>query len=372
MVDTRELTPGMSMEFPPVPLRLALTGVTDDVRVHTVGPGSVAVGGRRVSDTELIVLPIEGAYRVEAVPTVGVAFPAGSRLGIDVTTDSATVESRQGFLQPTDVGALRSIELVTVTFREGGWVVTVAPTARQPGARRVSLAKNGQHPQPAAQIDDRTHRWVGPGRFAYRSAVSNGARMRSAGDRSWGIVLDSSASMWSTFRPSELEHLVNLVAGIFGEWTGRAPAAAYVTGRTEPHRVAQPDPTALAAASSDAAQLASWSIVTPAIRASAGITGGLGAVVVVTDGVPGDVADLSALAQDEPMLDLFLVTTGISRFGLVPDTRGRESWEEELSGLESVAALPNVRIAALAIGRGLDLDDGRSAELASALLGEEA
>lgn len=369
MVDTRELTPGMSMEFPPVPLRLALTGVTDGVRVRTVGPGSVEAGGRRVSDTELIVLPIEGTYRVDAVPAVGPAFPASSRLGIDITTDSATVESRQGFLQPADVGALQSIELVTVSFRAGGWVVTAAPTARQPGARRVSLARNGQHPQPEGQIDDKTHPWVGPGRFAYRSALSNGARMRPTGDRSWALVLDSSASMRSAFRPSELEHLVILVAGIFGEWTGRPPAAAYATGLTQPHRVPHPDPRALAAVSFNDAQPASWSIVTPAIRASAGTIGGPGAVVVVTDGVPGDVADLLALAQDEPALDLFIVTTGISRFGLSTDTRGREAWEEELSGLEPVAALPNVRIAALA--RGLDLDEERSAAFASALFREE-
>ena len=369
MVDSRELTPGMSMEFPSVPVRLALTGVTNDVRVRAVGQGSSEAGGRRVSDTELIVLPIEGTYRVEAVPTVGGAFPAGSRLGIDITTDSATVESRQGFLQPVDVGALQSHDLVTVSFRAGGWVVT-AVTAQQADVGGVELGRDGQLPQSPGHIDDQTHPWVGPGRFAYRSAISNGARMRPARDRSWGLVLDSSASMRCTFQPPELEHLVNLVAGIFGEWTGRPPAATHLSGLTGPERVAEPDPTALTAAASNAAQPASWSIVTPAIKASAGTIGGSGAVVVVTDGIPGDVADLFAFAKSEPTLDVFIVTTGISRFGLATDKRGRQSWEEELSGLDSVAALPNVRLAALTVGRGLDLDPGRSAELASALLGE--
>ena len=275
MVDSRELTPGMSMEFPSVPVRLALTGVTNDVRVRAVGQGSSEAGGRRVSDTELIVLPIEGTYRVEAVPTVGGAFPAGSRLGIDITTDSATVESRQGFLQPVDVGALQSHDLVTVSFRAGGWVVT-AVTAQQAGVGGVELGRDGQHPPSPGQIDDQTHPWVGPGRFAYRSAISNGARMRPARDRSWGLVLDSSASMRCTFQPPELEHLVNLVAGIFGEWTGRPPAATHLSGLTGPERVAEPDPTALTAAASNAAQPASWSIVTPAIKASAGTIGGSG------------------------------------------------------------------------------------------------
>lgn len=364
MVDSRELTPGMSMDFPPVPLRVALTGVTDGVRVQVLRRDSSEAGGRRVSDTELIVLPIAGSYAVEAVPAEGVAFGAGSRLGIDVTTDSSSVESRQGFLQPADVGALQSVQLATLTYRSDGWVVTAA------SAGHAAFERKGRKHRPTAAIDDQAHPWVGPGRFALRRAVADGVQIRSSEGRGWGLVLDSSASMRGTFRQAELEHLVQVVAGVFGEWTAQPPAASYLSGVTQREEVTGPDPRDAVGQAFAAAQPAAWSIVTPAVRACADVAGESAAVLVFTDGVPGDVADLRDLLEDEPSLEVFLLTTGVSRFGLPSDTADREAWQEQLSGLELLAELPNVTIAALRVDG--PVDEGRSAELAAALLGEGA
>lgn len=358
MADSRELTPGMSMELPGVPLRLTLDGVTGGARLEAAARDGSEAAQRRVGATELIVLPIKGRYRVEAVPTDGVAFPAGSRLGLGISTDSTTVESRQGFMKPRDVGALQGVELAELVFRDGHWIATAAAAA-------VREHLDDEVPEP---LDEHAHPWVGPGRFALRRAISEGAPVRPGEARPWSLVVDSSASMRCTFTREQLAGVVEVVAGILAEWTGRAPLASYATGLVEPLLVAGEgeDPTVVTDATWAAVQPAGWSLVTPAVRASMREVDEPAAVVVVTDGVPGDVADLVALAGEDPDLDVFLVTTGVSRFGLASDGRARRGWEEELGALEPAADLPNVTIAALAPGAGLD--EGRAAELAAVLL----
>jgi hypothetical protein len=94
-------------------------------------------------------------------------------------------------------------------------------------------------------------------------------------------------------------------------------------------------------------------------------------VVVVTDGVPSDVDAIADLMARSPRLVLSLVTIGRSKYSLPADLP-EQWWDEELSALDPLAGLPNVRIVAL--GRGADgspsveLRDARPSQLAACLI----
>ena len=119
-----------------------------------------------------------------------------------------------------------------------------------------------------------------------------------------------------------------------------------------------------------ARRLASWSTLAAATERAIASVGQRGCVLILTDGVPGDVGRLTALASAYPDVRLCVVTTGRSAWGL-PSDGACEWWAEELGGIDALAAAGNVRVAALRLrpDQGFELEGARPAELAMLLTG---
>lgn len=310
-------------DFPAVPLRLTLTGDTDGVSLVINGETSA---DRRISATEVVLLPIERRLQVEAVPADAATFAAHTRIGLDIVTESRQTESRQGGVPAVDAGALQRVGFASLEYAGSGWTLTTQAD--------VATASS-------AEPD-----WVGPGRFALRRARSEGATIRPAAAAAWGLVVDSSASMRATFTGTSLADLVEVTAGILAEWTAQPPGSLALTGLTEPNVL---DPTTAPrdlAAASRSTPPASWSIATPAIAEVARRLGSTGVIALVTDGVPGDVASLSDWLRSHTGIEVLLVTTG------------------------AMSGPPGVRLAA--VDADAPLDEPRAAALAAALLGSDA
>jgi hypothetical protein len=171
----------------------------------------------------------------------------------------------------------------------------------------------------------------------------------------------------------QLDDLLVLAAGVMVEWTGRAADAVALTGPRTFVEVpsARQDPRRLSAFAFTDREPALYAELAPAIKWVADRLDGDGVVVVVTDGVPADVDAIARLMEGRPRLVQALVTTGRSKYSL-PLDMPRDWWEEELSALEPLACLPNVRIVALGRGAGgspsIELGDGRPAQLAAQLI----
>jgi hypothetical protein len=90
-----------------------------------------------------------------------------------------------------------------------------------------------------------------------------------------------------------------------------------------------------------------------------------GAVLVVTDGVPGDLERLAHVATTRPSTCFTIVALGVSAYGL--DSDGPVTgWEEELAGFALVDSVRNLQPVAVRLDEAgkLRLDGSRAAELA--------
>lgn len=128
---------------------------------------------------------------------------------------------------------------------------------------------------------------------------------------------------------------------------------------------AHSDPTRLTKAACAEREPSSGSTIAKATELVVDRVGTTGAVLIVTDGAPGDIDRVSDLAATHPRVRFTIITTGVSRYGLASDA-SRAWWQEELAGLEPIDAGSNISAVALRLtheGR-LDLSGTRAAELA--------
>jgi hypothetical protein len=397
---TKELDPGQQHTFALAPLRVQLTGTfsagvvlravdqAGDESPHTTV---------RLTESEMVLTPQPRRVRLVASPAGG-SFAAGTTLGLMVRTEGANVAADQVMVAPFDVGALESREIAVIEFAEGRSVLSVLaapggrspvvaapPVAAQPDGGLASAQAAPVTSAPAASGtpragsrndllgDDDQLPWLQAGRYAFRDAdkVAGAGPGPEAAVSSWGIVLDGSASMRRLWSDGHLDDLITLVAGIAVEWTRTWPGAAIAAGvNVANNPSALRDPGALLAAGFGALEPSSWSSLATGVEQALGLVGRDGFVLVVTDGVPGDVERLAALASAVPQARIGVVTVGCSGYGL-PSDGPCEWWSEELAGLEDLAALPNVRVAAVQRrdDGSLNLSERRPAELALALTG---
>jgi hypothetical protein len=370
----KELDPGQRHSLPLSALRVQLTGTIQSVVLKAVdqaGDESVTV---RLKPTEIVLTPQPRRLRLVASPADGGSFAAGASLGLTLLTEGATTSSEQVLVSAVDVGALRSHEIATLEFATDRTILTVAPgtrnapTAAPKSGQTFMSSKVFDAPTPVQDLpapDDQEHIWLQPGRYALRDAD----RLGSIADPvdAWGVVLDGSASMLPLYRSGQLDVLLGLVCGTYVHWTSRWASSCTVAGvRQVEVPAAATDPQRLSAAALSDTEPSSWSMLTECVSAVAARLGSSAAVVVVTDGVPGDVDRLVELARRSPDLQLTMVTTGVSLHGLPSDQPGTEWWHEELAGLAGLAEQPNVRVAVVRIGDDgrLRLEDARAAEFA--------
>jgi len=367
-VPVKELDASESYSFASTPLRVVLTGITADagVKLEAVDQAGNESTSHRLSAIEMILTPQPRRLRLVATPTNSTTFAPGMHLGLSLRTEGASADPEQIIVSQFDVGAFSSREIAVLEFAVGKSLITVAG-----GRSPERVVPEGSASAPTEDSTTGDQEWLQPGRYAFRDAIrsTHGAQKAS----SWGLVLDGSASMAALDAAGQLDDLLVLVAGVMVEWTGRTADGAALTGPRQFVEVpsAVRDPRNLSAFAFNDREPASYSELAPAINSIATRMVGEGVVVAVTDGVPADVEAIVCLMEANPRLTLSLVTIGQSRHS-VPADVPQQWWEEELSALDPLAVLANVRIVAL--GRGtdgvpcVDLRDGRPAQLAAKLI----
>lgn len=288
--------------------------------------GQVVEPDFRKSDDEVVLLPREPVV-VTARSSIGQPFPAGTRIGVT-------------FRSPSGAGA----EIVRPGAEVGGHQAVMLARIDADGLIHDALA-DGRRGSDGEGLFARD--WMKPGSYAYHVNHHQGP----AGDLSWSLVLDASASILVEHRREGLGRFLETLIGIVSTAFGSEPTA--VLTATEPVRDAvdvlhSDEIDWYAALGRDPA---AWARVTHAAREADGV----GAVVVVIDGVPVDYRELTQWAA-QTSAQVFVVAVGRSRYGLRPEDKPTQFWEEELAALDDLAALERVRVVSTA-----DLDSAAQA-----------
>ena len=374
----KELDAGQRHTFAPSALRVQLTGPVHGGGVQLraldqAGSESITV---RLSDVEVVLTPQPRRLRLVAVPSDGGSFPAGTSIGLTLRTEGASAAAEQILVSPFDAGALNTFEIAVLEFASDRAVLTVSgsgherpiadPLLRQEFTSGSVFQGSPQTPsgiEPELH-DDAEHVWLQPGRYALRDAAKLGESDAPA--KAWGVVLDGSGSMRHLFDNGQLDALLGLVCGTYVHWTKRWASASVVAGvRVEEAVSADTDPARLTRTACVDREPSSGSRIAEATQLVVERVGATGAVLIVTDGVPGDIDRVADLALAHPRVRLTIITTGVSRHGLSSDG-SRAWWQEELAGLEPIDAVSNISAVALRLthdGR-LELSGARAAEVA--------
>ena len=373
----KELDGGQSHTFAPTALRVTLTGgkASQPPRLRVVDQAGADSVAHRLGATEVVLTPQPRRLRLMAVPERGGAFAPGTHLGLTIRTEGAATTSEQVLVSSFDVGALMDFEFGVLEFAQTRAVLRVSEAADEDAPISVpsqpditsgeAFAGGGAAlgPLPVHVTNDDVT-WLEPSRYALRDA----GKLGPLGTPSalWGLVLDGSASMRELYRAGQLQPLVSLVLGSHVLGARTWPQVCLTAGVRVAEATATPiNPEALLGEAFDDTEPASWAPLGRAARRVSQSTGNGGTVLVVTDGVPGDVANLVRLAESSPGVRLMVVTVGVSSHNL-PSDGECAWWEEELSGLSSLDALPNAQVVAVRRARDgrLDLSGARAAELA--------
>ncbi|WP_028636928.1 hypothetical protein [Nocardioides sp. URHA0032] len=382
MVANRELDPGQSHDLPHAALEVTLTGA--DPRVVQLAAldqaGHETTVMIRKSATEVVITPEPRRLRLVTRPVDSRAFPAGTTLGLTVTTLGASVATEQVLIAQVDVGALPNCELAVVEFAPGRSIITASDTGlvpANPGAPEERFTSGdlfGGERESVALVrpDDTAHPWIRPGRYALRdtSRLSSTAQRNDGTGKAWAVALDGSASITSALPRESLTAVLELACGTLVEWTGNWASEAVLSGVSAVAVAdARTDPSALVAALYESVEPASWCYVAATAAELAGRVGPGGVVLLVADGVPGDLPALLDLARQHRQVDFRLLTFGRSRVGLTSDLGDVEWWAEELSGLELAEGVDNFSAVAVQLGPAGEpsLGGSRAAELAARL-----
>jgi len=380
-----ELAAGQSHQFELSPLRVTLTGtmqghadgLTVGVILRAVDQAERESVTVRMTDAQIILTPEPRRLRLVAYPTAGGTFDASTKIGLTVMTEGAAVVSEQVLVAPTDVGALPRHELAVLEFATDRAILTVAAPSRPavPDDPRDTDWKSGDVFGPATTAaplerpNDDTHPWIRPARYAMRDA----AKLRPSGvagtgdGRRWAVALDGSASMGREQLREAAETVLALACGVLVEWTGWWAANTVVAGvdlLDVPE--GRTDPAALIRSAFDGREPSSWWHVATAARQLAARVGEGGSVLMVGDGVPGDLAILVGVARSLPGVRFVLLSFGDSRHSLQSDG-GHVSWQTDaMSGSELGDGVRNLEIVTVRLradGSPL-LEESRAAELA--------
>lgn len=381
-----ELAAGQSHQFELSPLKVTLTGTmpghTDGLPVgvilRAVDQAERESVTLRLTDAQIILTPEPRRLRLVAYPAAGGTFDAGTKIGLTVMTEGAAVVSEQVLVAPTDVGALPRHELAVLEFAADRAILTVAdapPAPIDPGDTDWKSGNVFGSTTTAAAMErpnDETHPWIRPARYAMRDA----AKLRPSGvagtgdGRRWAAALDGSASMARGQLREAAETVLALACGVLVEWTGWWAASTVLTG-VELLDVPEgrTDPGALIRSAFDGREPSSWWHVATAARQLAARVGEGGSVLMVGDGVPGDLATLADVARSLPEVRFVLLSFGDSRHCLPSDV-GQVSWQTDaMSGSQLGDGVPNLDIITVRLradGSPL-LEGSRAAELAVGL-----
>jgi hypothetical protein len=374
-VPVKELDPGESYQFAPTPLRVVLDGNTEGrVELRAIDQADDDVSPIRLSATEIIVTPKPQRLRLRAVPVGGGTFAPGTHIGMSLRTEGAASVNEQIIVPTSDVGALPHRDLAVLEFAPNRAVLTVSKetgwrpeqrVAPSPRSGTNSLTVTRPEPRGPSVVDDPG---LETGRYALRTAARSGPL--GTPPTCWGLVLDGSASMQALGETHVVEDLALVISGVLVEWAGHGAVSTSYSGVDTVSAVPDggADPRRFVRSALVDREPSSLSFLTPALRRAISEVGTSGAVVILTDGVPGDVDALAQELERHPEVTCAVVSLGVSHHGL-PSDAVTSWWREELVALDPLAALDNVGVVALTLDheRRLVLDAPRDAEFARAL-----
>lgn len=354
-----ELDPGERYSFAPVPMRIRVTGVPESggVRLDIVDGAGGQAAMRRLSTTEVILLPQVGRFSLNLKSAGAPAFAHGLRLGLDFRNELAQGGQEQIVLTAHNVGALAEYAIAVLDMGELRADLAVAdahevviPDAGTP--TRIDPIRLIDEPEPASEVAPSKADWAARGRDAYRAVYGAQPQSRQA----WAVCLDASASMLLPQRTGALLELVELTAGVMQTATATGPVALRATpaGRPISVPVSSQYPRALVSAAFDQVEPRSSARLAPAIAGLAQELPEGGVIVVVSDGVPSDIDEVAAIISERPNLRTCFVAFATSSHGL-PGQLPTSTWQEELTGLSAIAG-PRCRVIAVQPVSGIDTD----------------
>ena len=380
----KELDAGESHQFPPTALRLQVTGAKDEgqVLLSAVNQAGQEQGVRRLKRQSVVVLPQPRRLRLVVRPGEGGVFPGGLRLGLSVRTEGSSTHHEEVLITPVDVGALVEFEVGVLEFATNRAILSVAKPKGPPDIAKPHDGKqpinvtDGDQAGPTRRTgtavpgrpfrDDDDQPWLEAGRYALRDARQHLGRVPEPAV-AWGLVIDGSASMRRRHTNGGLTGLVGLVAGVMVEWTKLFPTLT-TAGLVRAERLSGEAPEMVVDQVFGDHEPASVSSLGRATAEAAEALGGAGALIVVTDGVPADLDVICRLAASSPDLQIVMVSSGHSVWGL-PRDRGIPWWQEELGGFALADSTANLTPVAVLWEAevGPVLSEGREAELAQAI-----
>ncbi len=309
----RHVTPGASLPAPAGALRIRLDG-PPGARLELRAAEREIAPQVRTSDVEVVLVPTGRDVVLTAVALDGKPFPPGFLVGVTITTPSGTAPGGADAVVklPVDAGGRAGIGLVRVSGAlPAAMIHDLVDTAEALGAAPA--------PRP----------WHRAGAYAWHAHHDGPASPRHR----WAVVIDMSAAMLVGRPRAAVGTLVEHLVGIGVAAQGSAPECVVACD----FPVVRDIGAGLDRDTPDWSTLlgdrpSPWSRITAGVRAAAEAVGDDGVVVLLTDGVPVDVADLAGWFTGATT-GLAHVALGRSRYEIRPDHRPTRWWDDELDAL---------------------------------------
>lgn len=256
----------------------------------------------------LIVSQLVSEATILARSSQGNPLPAGLNVHVSINLRGSSGESEQVVLDPIDVSASRSHELFTLVpaGEPGRWVVRASA-----GMEQVELPAR---PQAAYYAARRARTATVPGSIPGVPPA---------------VAVDVSASMSSVLGDGRLLALTELIVGVNAWAHGLSASSTMWSTAPDAGRLDLPLSAATLPAVLSAYQglpVENGFRLAPLLSRIA--SSGTDRVIVITDGPPGDVADLAATLEQAHKLICILLVVARSRFDSDPQLRPGPPGEE--------------------------------------------
>lgn len=299
---------------------------------RAAAPGTPAVAVSPTGSGKVLIAALPETVDVQVRPATGETFGNGVAVSTQLTLRVGDVEAARYLLPEADVSGTPRLTLLRLTPQPGFWQLDVPPDV---GAQRAATAAAAPHaaapPEPESDLD-------GLARDAAYAARRRARSARLPEDRrsELHLAVDRSASMLPLVRGGSGQGLMDLVVGVNDVVGSSSTVALWSLGSIPvPMRPGLTRANAGGRWSADLVERASTggTLVAPLV-AEIAARGPRRTVLVVTDGPPADLPELTA-ALEAARADGTSTRWHVLALARTSGDRQvqREPWRDELAGL---------------------------------------